>query len=118
MQGMFGKVKVWNNTLEIANIISLKTIKSMFRVTYDSKDRGGVFTVQMEKGKTEFIPHPKGLRYLDLEKFDDLQMLMAITVEENHEGCTKHDVRKAKEAWRLLNMMGGHESQSDKKLSS
>ena len=61
MQGMFRKIKVWYNPSGITNIISLRSIKSMFRVTYDSKDRGGVFTLHIGKEKAEFIPHPKGL---------------------------------------------------------
>ena len=78
------------------------TIKSMFRVTYDSEERGGVFTVHTGKGKAEFIHHPKSLNYLDLDKCDVSELLIN---EENNEGHTKYEVLKAEEAWRLQNLM-------------
>ena len=49
-QGMFRGIKVWCNLLGIADVISLKTIKSMFRGTYDSDNSGGVFMVHITKG--------------------------------------------------------------------
>ena len=78
----------------------------MFRITYNSENRGRVFTVHTKKGIAKFIPHPKGYHYLDLEKCDELGLLMIMTVEENCKGHNKHEVRKAEEAWILQNMMG------------
>ena len=70
-------MKVWYNLAGIANVISLKTVKSMIRVTYDSKDRGGVLTMHTNKGKIEFILHLKGVNYLNLDECDSAGLLMA-----------------------------------------
>ena len=47
--GMFGGMKIWYKPAGTANVISLKTVKSKFRVTYDSEDRGRVFMVHTSK---------------------------------------------------------------------
>ena len=65
---MFGSMQVWYNQAEIANVVSLKMVKNMFRVIYNSDDRGGVFTVHTDKGTIEFAPHLKGLHYFDLDQ--------------------------------------------------
>ena len=46
---MFGSIKVWYNPARIDKILSLKAVKSLFRVTYNNNDRGGVFTVYSDK---------------------------------------------------------------------
>ena len=95
---MFGGMRVWYNPAGIANVISLKTVKSMSRVTDDSEDGGGVFTVHTNKGKMEVILHPKGLHYLDLYQYDTVDLMIAMTVQDNYEGYTKYEVKKATEA--------------------
>ena len=47
------------------NVITLKTIKNIYCVTYNSNDRGDIFTVHSKQGAVEFIPHQKGLQYQD-----------------------------------------------------
>ena len=52
---MFGKFPVWFNPNGIANVLSLKTITDHSLVTYNSEDRGGIFTVHILKGNIIFI---------------------------------------------------------------
>ena len=54
-KGMFGNFSVWYNPQGIANILSLKTVTNHYLVTYNSSDRGGVFTIHTPKGNIEFI---------------------------------------------------------------
>ena len=85
---MFGNFSIWYNP-GIANVLSLKTITDHYLVTYNSNDRGGVFTVHTPKGNIEFICHPHGLHYLDLAKTPLSHVLMAMTIKENYEGFKK-----------------------------
>ena len=72
-QGKFMKFTVWYN----------------LEVTYDSDIRGGAFTVHTKKGYVNFTHHPSGLHYLDLSQTNHAELLMAMTVEECHEGNNK-----------------------------
>ena len=99
---MSGSIKVWDNPAGIANIISLKMVKSMLRVTYNSNDRGVVFIVHIHKGIMEFVPHPKGLHNLDLDQYKEMMM----TVKDNYEGHTKYEIKKPTEARKLQRIMG------------
>ena len=66
--------------------------------------------MHISKGRIEFIPHQKGLHYLDMEQCDTLSLVMVMTGQKNYEGYTKHEVKKAIEA-RKLQAMLGHPSQ-------
>ena len=109
---MFRSIKVWYNPVEIANVISLKMVKSMFRVTYDNDNRNGIFIVHTDKVTMEFFPHPKGLHYLDFGQCKGSKMLTTITVQGNYEEHTKYEIEKANEAMKLQGIMG-HPSQRD-----
>ena len=109
---MFDKIKVYYNPSGIANVISLRTLKSMCRVTHDSKDRCGVFTININKGKMEFIVHPKGVYYLDLNKCNSTELLTTTKIQENCEGHTKYEIENVIEERRLHSMMG-HPSKRD-----
>ena len=78
----------------------------MFSVTYDSNDRGGVFSVHLDRGAMEKILHSKGLHYLDLEKYKNIEILMTMTTRDNYVGHTIYEIRKAIEARKLQGMMG------------
>jgi hypothetical protein len=52
-------------------------------VTYDSEDRGGVFT---DKGIVEFKPSAQGLHYHDVADADsNIELILVNTVRENFE---------------------------------
>ena len=63
-------------------------------------------------GEVEFIRHPRGLYYLDLNKTSNAHMLMVMTIKENIKRYTKQAVDGAVKA-RCLQGMMGHPSQRD-----
>ena len=102
----------------IANVLSLYRLGQKFCVTYDSKDRGGVFQVWTDKGVVEFTPTPKGLHTLNLKENPDVAYLLVnnadaayqdspvATVWANYEGFTKHQIKQAIKARCLMSMIG------------
>ena len=73
---MFWNVKVWLNPVDIANIISLKTVSSKYWVTHDSNIK-----VHTPSAVVEFIQHTKGLHYIDLSKSNSTHALLVNTVQ-------------------------------------
>ncbi len=68
----------------IANVLSLNRAKQRHRVTYDSKDRGGVFQVHTNKGIVEFKPSTQGLHYHDVsDASSNIELMLVNTVSEN-----------------------------------
>ena len=84
----------------------------MYHVAYNNNDRGKVFTVHTMKGPFEFLLHPKGLLYLDLEQHNRPDAMFTMKIRNNYERRTKHEVRKAIGTRRLQGMVG-HPSQWD-----
>ncbi len=93
----------------IANVLSLHKLGQKYRVTYDSNDRGGVFD--------EFTPTERGRHALNL--LENLQAAYRLvndgitnqdgpvaTVHKNFEGFTKHQIKQAIKARRLMGMIG------------
>ncbi len=98
---------MYHNPYDIANVLSLESIKGKHRVTYDSWDRDGVFKVHTKEGVVEFKASEKGLHYHSTSEEDsNIKHMLGNTVRDNFEGHTKHDVAKAKEARRLQGMVG------------
>ena len=58
-------------------------------VTYDSKNRDGVFKVHTNQEVVEFIAHESGLHYLDLKNNEDAGVTLVTMIRENFEGYTK-----------------------------
>ena len=82
-KGGFGEIEVWYHPKGIANILSLKTLKRRHHVTYNSKDRDGVFTVHTSQVIIEFIPHESSLHYLDLKDKEEKGTILVTTIREN-----------------------------------
>jgi hypothetical protein len=61
LEGEFGNVTVKHDPHSIANVLLLYKAKQHHRVTYDSKDQGGVFQVHTGEGIVEFKPSARGL---------------------------------------------------------
>ena len=66
-----------------------KTLKKQHHVTYNSKDRDGVFMLYTTKGAIEFIPHESGLHYLDLKDQHESAVALVMTIRNNFKGYTK-----------------------------
>jgi hypothetical protein len=78
-QGLLGSQKFWLDRNGIANVISLKSLESKHRVTYDSTKDGGAFVVHTPEGKVYFRRCPDtGFPYIDL---DDVNQDGAILVQ-------------------------------------
>jgi hypothetical protein len=56
-----GNVTVKHNPHSITNVLLLYEAKQCHQVTYDSKDRRGVFQVHTDEGIVEFKPSARGL---------------------------------------------------------
>ena len=116
--GQFGNTEVYLNRHGIANVLSLHRLGRKYNITYDSNDRGGVFIVTTPRGVVEFHPSPNGLHYVDLKANPEAAIILAQaspimedhyvnvnTVRQNYEGYTKHQVKNAERARRLMGMV-------------
>jgi hypothetical protein len=63
LEGKLGRMTMHHNPNIIANVLSLKSVVEVHRVTYDSWDHGGVFMVNRV---VEFKPSVRGLHYVDV----------------------------------------------------
>ena len=105
-QGFLGSAPFWLDKNGIANVISLRSLETKHRVTYDSTKHGGAFIIHTPKGEVYFRRCPDmGFPYIDLD--DSLQgatmLLQTIrdavpTIRGNYEGFTKQEITKAQEA--------------------
>jgi hypothetical protein len=99
LKGEFGNVMVKHNPHSIANVLLLYEAKQCCRVTYGSKDRGGVFQVHTNEGIVEFKPSTRGLHYHDMsDPESNIKLMLMNTVRGNFEGYTCHKVERAREA--------------------
>jgi hypothetical protein len=114
----FGDTPVYFDSRGIANVLSLYQLGRKFQVTYDSKDRGGVFKVFTPAGVVEFSPTPTGLHVLNLKETPEAAYILVndaslaygkspvSTVRQNFEGFTKRQVQQATRARRIMGMIG------------
>ena len=114
----FGDTPVYFDARGIANVLSLYKLGQKFHVTYDSKDRGGVFKVFTQAGVVEFSPTPTGLHVLNLKETPHAAFILVndasltfgkspvTTVRNNFEGFTKRQVQQATRARRIMGMIG------------
>lgn len=105
----FGDIPVKYHPKGICNVISLKTMKSLFPITYSStpgNDKEATFKVETRKGIIEFKPCSKGLHYFDMNKLTDKEELFVQTVQQSYEGFSKEQVKRAIKARKLQAMLG------------
>lgn len=104
--GMFrGYGRVWYHPGAIANILSLSNVQSLFRVTYDNRD-GDYFLVHRTDGTARiFEPTSKGL-YVSEIIGTRREAALVNTVKQNRESYTKREYNRAKEARRLMTIIG------------
>jgi hypothetical protein len=105
--GNVGSMEVYYHRTGIANVLSLHEMAKRHHITYDSRDRRGVFIVHTPTGNVEFKPSKKGLHYLDLATDKhQVEHMLVNTVAGNFEGFTKKEVAQAHAARRLQGMLG------------
>jgi hypothetical protein len=84
----------------IANIVPLKVLEKIWRITYNSH-RGmntGHFVIHMDAGNIKIHNNKKGMPYLNLKRL--MQKLLyhlskSSAIRQNMEGFTKQEVKEA-----------------------
>jgi hypothetical protein len=67
-QGYLGSQKFWLDRFGIANVISLQSLESRYKVSYDSTKNGGAFIVHVPEGDIVFKRCPEtSFPYVDLD---------------------------------------------------
>jgi hypothetical protein len=66
LEGELGGMTLHHNPNSIANVLSLKSVVEMHRVTYSSSDCRGMFMVHTLNGVVEFKANARGLHYVDV----------------------------------------------------
>eukprot|EP00804_Cyclotella_cryptica_P016583 CCRYP_020529-RA/>CCRYP_020529-RA protein AED:0.43 eAED:0.44 QI:0/0/0/1/0/0/2/0/156 len=105
----FGDIPVKYHPKGICNMLSLKTMKSLFPITYTSTpgdQEVATFKVETRKGTIEFKPCSKGLHYFDMSQLSERDTMHVQTVQQNYKGYTKEQVEWAIKARKLQAMMG------------
>lgn len=105
----FGDIPVKYHPVGICNVISLKTMKTLFPISYISKPNdpeAATFQVMTPKGIIEFKPCSKGLHYLDLSSTTQTAEMHVQTVQHNFEGFSRNQVLQAIKARKLQAMLG------------
>jgi hypothetical protein len=106
LEGEFRNVMVKHNPHSIANVLLLYEAKQCHRVTYDSKDQGGVFQVHTDKEIVEFKPSGWRLHYHDVsDPESNIKLMLVNTVRGNFEGYTCHEVERARKAQHIQGMI-------------
>eukprot|EP00934_Nitzschia_sp_Nitz4_P008987 Nitzschia sp. Nitz4//scaffold353_size16344//11151//16190//NITZ4_008865-RA/size16344-processed-gene-0.13-mRNA-1//1//CDS//3329548925//8977//frame0 len=100
---------VWYDPQAIANILSLRNVKTKYSVVYDS-NKDGSFTVTKPCGKTfKFEESDSGLFYLDTRKDDskgNVETVLVNTVANNRSNYTDADYSRAVTARQMLIKIG------------
>ena len=81
-KGWFGKIEVWYHSKGITNILSLKTLNKWHHVTYERKDRNGVFKIFNKEGVIEYFQHESWLNFLDLKDHHEPEVAKLTTVRD------------------------------------
>jgi hypothetical protein len=91
---LFGRIPVKYYPEGICNVIFLKTMGKLFKVTYDSENRS-CFKVHTPSGVAVFKQCKKGLHYLDMSKLDQDTLCFVTTIKDQFKGYTKKEVVNA-----------------------
>lgn len=111
-QGYLGSTRFWLDRLGIANVISLRTLEKLYRVSYDSRLHQGSFICETPEGNITFTRcADTGFPYIDLDEHgDNSAVLLVQTVRQNYEGFTRIEVERAIAA-RRAQALTGHPSE-------
>jgi hypothetical protein len=109
-------LRVWYIPKGITNIFSMNELEKRYLITYDSGQ--GYYLVHTESGEVWFYKDENVLPYIDLKVSSEDAVALLVqtgpkeavkvfvqTVQQNHEGFTKHKELQAKEARRAMGMI-------------
>jgi hypothetical protein len=101
--------QVWVNEGGIANIVPLKVLEKVWRITYDSHwgMNAGHFVIHTDMGNIKVCNNKKEMPYLNLKEVEEeVALLLVQTIRGNMEGFTKHKVEEARTAREAQAMVG------------
>jgi hypothetical protein len=93
----------------IANIVPLKMISKIWRITYDSSGgmNAGHFVIHTDQGNIVVRKNPKGMPYINLKTVEGEVALDFIqTIRGNYDGFTRREVEEARAAREAQGMLG------------
>ncbi len=99
----------------IANIVPLKVLEKIWRITYDSHKgmNAGHFMIHTDTGDIKICNNKKGMPYLNLKEVEvEVALSFIQTIRGNMEGFTKQEVEEAR-AVREAQAMVGRPTYSD-----
>ena len=105
-KGFIRGIPVWYHPKGAANIILLKTLKSLHIVIYDSLEEDKVFKVHTPDEIVKFQSHKNGLHYLELNKEENSGIPLVTTVQKNYKGYTKKEIEGAIKVQEMQAMLG------------
>jgi hypothetical protein len=103
LEGELGGMTVHHNPNSIANMLPLKSVAEMHRVTYDSWDRGGVFMVHTSNGAVEFKPSARGLHYVDVSADETIHHMLVMDGMTNHKDNEEEEEEVSKDFEQVRN---------------
>ena len=114
--GELGKIQgTWVNKSGIANIVLLKLISKIWRITYDSHGgmNAGHLVIHTDQGNIVINKNEKGMPYINLNRVDgEVALYFVQTMRGNMEGFTWREVDKAHTA-REVQAMVEHPTDQD-----
>ncbi len=84
LEGELGEMTVHHNPNSIANVLSLKSVAEMHRVTYNSWDCKGMFMVHTPNRGVEIKPNARGLHNVDVSADETIQHMLVTDGMTNH----------------------------------
>lgn len=113
-QGFLGSTPFWLDRNGIANVVSLRSLESKHRVTYNSTPDEGAFVVHTPEGKVYFCRCPDtGFPYIDLDDASQGATLLLQsnqqgipTIRANYEGFTSREISKVRDVRDLQARLG------------
>ena len=101
--------KMWLNKSGIANIIPLKALAKIWRVTYDSAGgmNAGHFVIHTDQGNIHVHKNCKGVPFIDLNGVNgEMAVDFVQTIRGNMDGYSRCKVEEARNAREAQAMMG------------
>ena len=95
---------VWYNPKGIANILSLYSVQTHYRVTMDTADDDHIHVHHHDGSTTKFQPSPNGIYHYHMSNNNHILSLVN-TVEARKEGFSPSDIHRAAQARRLQKIM-------------
>jgi hypothetical protein len=120
LEGQLGGMTVHHNPNSISNMLSLKSVADMHRVTYNRWDCGGLFMVHTPNGVVKFKPNVRGLHYMNVSADETVQHMLVTAGMTDHKDNEGEKEEVSKDIEHIENMTdheddGGEEKEEESK---